>query len=119
MNAPVSAPATKGRVVCYMAGGTSINISKVLAEQFKKLDMAPAAQVDVVLIDTSDSNLVNGGSNNIYLLKGVDGSGKLRAENHPAISRAALKILETHPPGDLNIVVSSLGGGKHAASIAA
>lgn len=112
MNASVSTSSAKGRVVCYMAGGTAVNISKVLAEQFKKLDLAPAAQIEVVLIDTSDSNLVNGASDKIYLLKGLDGSGKLRAENHPAISRAILGILDAHQPGDLNIVVSSLGGGS-------
>lgn len=124
MNAPVSAPVAststpKGRLVCYMAGGTGINIAKQLAAQIKKLDLSIAAQVEIVLIDTSESNLSGQKDSSVYLLKGLDGSGKIRKENHQAISRAALNILEKHQPGDLNIVVSSLAGGKHAASIAA
>lgn len=114
MNAPVTSPVatSKGRVVCYMAGGTGINIAKVLTEQFKKLDMNLAADMEVVLIDTSESNLGPNGAANTYLLKGLDGSGKIRKENHTQISRSALSILEKHQPGDLNIVVSSLGGGS-------
>lgn len=113
MNAPVSSsPAPKGRLVCYMAGGTGINIAKALAEQIKKLDLGIAAEVVTVLIDTSESNLNSSAGSNVYLLKGLDGSGKIRKENHAAISRASLSILEQHQPGDLNIVVSSLGGGS-------
>lgn len=117
MNAPVASPAinstaAKGRIVCYMCGGTGVNIAKVLAEQFKKLDMAPAAQVDVVLIDTSESNLASNQNPNTFLLKGKDGSGGIRGENYTDISRAAPGILEKNRPGDLNIVVSSLSGGS-------
>lgn len=114
-----NAQPTKGRIVCYMAGGTGINISKTLMQHFKKLDMAPAAQVDIVLIDTSTSNLAGNTASNVYLIKGLDGSGKFRRENHGRISQVALNILDKHEPGDLNIVVSSLGGGKHVASQAA
>jgi hypothetical protein len=71
------------------------------------------AQLDVVYIDTSKSNLHSDiKAESVYLIDGLDGSGQVRRENHGAISERVRDILQTFKPVDLNIVLSSGGGGS-------
>ena len=43
------------------------------------------------------------------------GGGKHRGDIHPVVSPKAFEILEKFPAGDMNVVISSLGGGRLAA----
>ena len=103
----------KGKITCYCTGGTGASIAQTIAEAGKRYDMQGVGEISVVIIDTSESNLLRGTKpENVYLLKGIDGSGKRRVENHIAITQASLDILEKHQPGDLSIVIGSLSGGS-------
>ena len=76
----------KGKVKLYACGGGGINIGH-LFEQHRGKSEAGFAQIDVTYIDTSRSNVKAGiTADNLYLLEGLDGSGKLRAENHKVIA---------------------------------
>lgn len=101
-----------GVMKVYLCGGTGINVAahikKMLEEQ---ATITNIAKVEIVLVDTSDSNLssVNNGDA-VYLFKDKDGGGKKRRAVYEFASPKAFEILEKFPAGDLNIVVSSLGG---------
>ena len=96
-----------GKVMIYCAGGAGINAGKYFTT-FR--DTAPSsgfADMQAVFIDTSVSNIsIDIDEKDIYLVQGLDGSGKIRAENHKEISESIHDILLKHPPGDLNIVLS-------------
>lgn len=102
----------KGHVQLYACGGAGVNIGKQF-EQFRGSNEVGCAVMDIVYIDASRANI----SENVpekfcYLLKGVDGSGKIRRENYQAIADHTREILQLHAPKDLSIVVSSGSGGS-------
>ena len=100
----------KGTLRLYGAGGAGINCISIFNDV--KPDLG-AASILTTYIDTSRSNLKpEFKEDDCFLLKGVDGSGKIRRENHKEISESIKKILLDHKPGDFNIVVSSASGGK-------
>lgn len=102
----------KGRVVLYACGGGGINIGLRL-EKYRGHQEAGFAQLETVYIDTSRSNLNRSvDQDNCYLIEGLDGSGKIRAENHQEISQRIRDILQTHKPGDVCIVLSTAAGGS-------
>jgi hypothetical protein len=69
--------------------------------------------VKCAFIDTSHSNIKdNIKEENVYILKDVDGSGKVRKENHEVIGRVIRNVLQDHEPGDFNIVLFSASGGS-------
>lgn len=109
MNAEVQA---KGRVVVYAAGGTGINIAQMLSTITTNNDIM--ADIKIVMIDTSRANLSSAAMQkyDCYLLDGLDGSGKVRSENSDQIYQHVRDILQQHPPGDLNIMLSSAAGGS-------
>jgi hypothetical protein len=102
----------RGRVRLYSCGGAGINIGSKIAP-FQNEKSAAFAQLDCTFVDTSKSNLHSKiDSDNIYLVDGLDGSGQVRKENYEAIAERVRDILQTHKPVDLNIVLSSGGGGS-------
>lgn len=102
----------KGRVRVFACGGAGVNIGKHI-ERFRGNEEAGMAVVEVSYIDTSKSNLgAEIPEHAIYLLKDLDGSGKIRKENYQQISAHTRDILQRHEPQDLSIVVSSAAGGS-------
>lgn len=109
MNALVQ---TKGRVRLYAAGGCGINIGSQMEKNRNTCEVG-FASLDIVYIDTSKSNLNPSiDPQNCYLIDGLDGSGKIRSENHQEISERIRAILHQFKPADLNIVLSSAAGGS-------
>lgn len=101
----------KGRARIYACGGAAINI----VSQIPTLTVNPdlMADFEVVQIDTSKSNMTTRATNfESYLLTmaGVDGGGKDRTENKDLIAEHTKPILKKHPPGDVNIVISTGSG---------
>lgn len=87
----------------YACGGCGTNVASAV----KDLD------VEINYIDTSVSNLKSVNSPNIFLVDAMDGAGKDRSvayENFKDISGDVL--LKYKPSEQLNIVISSLGGGE-------
>lgn len=102
----------KGKVRIYACGGAGINISKKI-EQLRGNEEIGVATVELSYIDTSRSNLSDDiPDNSVYLMKDMDGSGKIRKENYQQISAHTRDILQKHEPLDLSIVVSSASGGS-------
>jgi hypothetical protein len=97
-------------VAIYGCGGTGIN----LVSKLMKKNLAGLAPVKAHFLDTSRSNFgPNFRQEDCYIIPGAtDGSGKDRAKNYPAISRAISDILVTHPSEELNVLVFSAGGGS-------
>jgi len=91
----------------YACGGAGLNVAAHFDKQKGNNDIQP------VFIDTSRSNITERISEDkTYLIEGLDGSGKVRSENHIQIGECILDILQTHRVGDLNIVLSSGSGGS-------
>jgi hypothetical protein len=102
----------KGRVRLYAAGGCGLNIGSRLEEHRDRNETA-FANLDIVYIDTSKSNLRKDiDQGHTYLIPDLDGSGKVRSENHAEISSHIRQILHKFKPADLNIVLSSAAGGS-------
>lgn len=102
----------KGRVRLYACGGAGVNIGKQF-EKFRGGDEVGMATIDVSYIDTSRSNLSSAiPEEAIYLLKDLDGSGKVRKENYHEITAHTRDILQRHPEQDINVIISSAAGGS-------
>lgn len=90
-------------VAIYACGGCGTNIAK----QLKDLDF------NISYIDTSTSNLKGIKSDSIYILENVDGAGKDRAKTYHHFKDESQDIIVRFKPSPvLNIVVSSLSGGR-------
>jgi hypothetical protein len=96
----------------YAVGGMGINVGK----QFVKYDGKEAegfATIETVFIDTSKSNVGQDiPEKNLYLVEGLDGSGKVRASNYQALVDCSKDILLKHRPGNVNVLLHSAGGGS-------
>lgn len=102
----------KGNIRLYAAGGCGVNIGTLL-EKHRDQDEIAFGKIDIVYIDTSKSNIKsNIDKDHCYLIDGLDGSGKLRSENHLEINDRIRAILQHFKPADLNIVISSAAGGS-------
>lgn len=101
-----------GDIRIYACGGAGINI----ASHFEggNVNEPGFANIHLAYIDTSKSNLArpNLDRESVYLLEGVDGSGKVRTENHSEISRNVRNVLQQFKPMFFNIVVFSGAGGS-------
>jgi hypothetical protein len=103
---------TKGRVTLIALGGAGINNGIELEKQ-RNLNEKSFANLDIIYIDTSRSNLSNAiDPQYCYLIDGLDGSGKVRAENHEIIAQHIPVILQRFDMGDVVIVMHSLSGGS-------
>lgn len=102
----------RGKISLYGAGGAGINLVSSWNDAHN--DHATGqALLQVSYVDTSKSNLpVSVKPETVYVLDGVDGSGKIRSENHVEISRNIRSVLQKHSPGDLSVVVFSASGGS-------
>lgn len=101
---------TKGLVAIYACGGCGINIGSELESTGGEIGFADRR---ITAIDTSATNLPrNFSKEKVYLIDGLDGSGFVRSENVDEIRKHTKPILQKHQPADLNIVVSSGGGGS-------
>lgn len=101
-----------GNVVrLYGVGGCGLN----LCTQYIGRDDTEA-DIQIALVDTSKANLRNREVGDVptYLIKGLDGSGKIQGMNVDEIRKNNKQILIDIPPGDFNIVVTSLSGGSGA-----
>lgn len=100
-----------GTITIYACGGAGLNIGSYF-EKYRGTPSAGFAEVNVVYIDTSKSNLNEVHSPDYtYTFEGMDGSGKIRRENAAAISESVMDIIHKFKPGNLSIVLSSLSGG--------
>jgi hypothetical protein len=102
----------KGKARIYACGGAGLNIGH-LFEKNRGASEPAFAELDIVYVDTSKSNYrqqIN--EDHCYMLDHLDGSGKIRKENHDEISTHIRAILKEFKPVDLNIVLHSAAGGS-------
>lgn len=93
----------------YGCGGAGVNI----ASGYEKANKDTKDDVEVSYIDTSRSNLTTDVKDNqVFILDNVDGSGKVRAENHQEIANVTKKILLQFEPAQMNLVLFSGSGGS-------
>ncbi len=103
----------QGTLRIYGAGGAGINIVGSWNADAGTIPGPGTAQIELAYIDTSRSNLPVGVDPKlVFVLEGVDGSGKVRAENHVEIGRNIRNVIQQHEAGDLNVVVFSASGGS-------
>lgn len=100
----------RGTVRVFGCGGAGINITSF----FNGAGIENGcAEVTPAYIDTSRSNLRSEfNEQDVFILENVDGSGKVRKENHEEIANVTRQILLQIPPKDFNIVVFSASGGS-------
>ena len=102
----------KGTIRVFACGGCGINIASQI-EKFRNNEETGVAKLEISYIDTSRSNLSpNVPEGSVYLLKDLDGSGKIRKENYQQISAHTRDILQRHEPLDLSVIISSASGGS-------
>lgn len=105
-------------VSIYNVGGCGLNQGRAFEAKFTEAKSAELNTVppSVFYVDTSSSNLRRSGidQERTYLFDDMDGSGKLRAENHREISKRIPNLLQAFQPSTFNIVISSAGGGSGA-----
>lgn len=96
----------------YACGGAGVNLGQLL-EKNRTSTSESVANLDITYVDTSRSNMTGQPvpDEHVYLFDGLDGSGKIRRENHQEIAKRIREIVQTHPPHELNIIVQSLAGG--------
>lgn len=95
----------------YGCGGAGINLTTTFA--LDESDSSQYAVVKPVFVDTSLSNLdSNISKDQCFILPDVDGSGKVRRENHRQISESVKGLLSQFEPLDFNIIVFSGSGGS-------
>lgn len=105
---------TKGKVILICLGGAGFNVGSRLEEHRNSNDKS-FANLESIYVDTSRSNLnstIN--PNHVYFIDGLDGSGKVRAENHQIIAQHIPVILQRYniEEGDVVVVLHSLSGGS-------
>lgn len=101
---------TIGKMRIYGCGGAGINIASAFADG---REYPASALIQASFLDTSRSNIkAMVAEDQIYILPNVDGSGKIRSENHLSISGAIKDMLVKHKPADFNVVIFSASGGS-------
>lgn len=99
----------KGTLRIYGCGGTGINIAKPFVKARSVDDLADIA---CSFMDASGSNLDEAAEGaDTFIVKGLDGAGKIRGENYKQITGTIRQMITEHPPQDLNVVVFSGSGG--------
>ena len=98
----------------YFCGGAGGNIGKQFIP-FSGIKENEFCLVRACFIDTSESNIFNVPSINqddVYLLEGADGSGKIKKTNYESLAEKVPEILHKLQPSDLNVIIHSCGGGS-------
>ena len=100
------------RLCLYGAGGAGINlVANFLKHNGKK--EAGFADIQTFFLDTSSSNLLSKEpEDHVYIIEGIDGSGKKRDSNYRIISERSNEMLHRFKPGDINVVIHSASGGS-------
>lgn len=97
-------------ITVYGCGGAGVNIVSGIRNRKSHEGLA---KIKSVYIDTSRSNIgSNIASESIFLVDGLDGSGKKRDMNYNPIKDSVNNILLQHKPSDMNVVVHSASGGS-------
>lgn len=99
----------RGTIKLIGAGGCGINAVSF----FNGANQEPnCANVETAYVDASRSNLKDSfAEEDVFVLSNVDGSGKVRKENHKEIANVIKQVIHQIEPGDLNVVVFSASGG--------
>lgn len=106
-----------GKMAIYGCGGAGTNIARnwdpTLHDDIATMvSDGKIAEVTVNYLDTSRKNLTGEEpESNCYILPNVDGSGKIRSENHPEITKSIKDMVLKHQPAPFNVVVFSASGG--------
>ena len=96
----------------YNCGGAGLNIGNHFVKYNNKKDPG-FAEIKTFFIDTSKSNIAPSiPAEQVYLVDGLDGSGKKRDTNYTALSECSKEILHQFKPADVNIVIHSTSGGS-------
>lgn len=99
------------KINLYCCGGASANIGKHFVKYHGRKD-AGFSELATFFIDVSRSNLSDQIPDDIvYLVDGLDGSGKRRDSNYAILAERSKEILHRFKPTDLNIVLHSASGG--------
>mgnify|MGYP001176795926 CR=1 FL=1 len=99
----------RGTMRVYGCGGAGINITSFFNGAGIE---SGCAEVFPAYVDTSRSNLrPEFNEDDVFILENVDGSGKVRRENHEEIANVTRQILLQIPPKDFNVVIFSASGG--------
>lgn len=110
--------APRGNVALYALGGAGMNICNTMFENHRGHEEAGMAMIDTYYLDTSTANLKpTMPGDKVYIVPvppGEDGSGKERKKNAQLIMKHVKDILQKHPPGYINVLVSSASGGTGA-----
>jgi hypothetical protein len=105
--------AQKNTVNIIGCGGVGVNCTSLL-EPARNSDVVGFAKYNLCYVDTSKSNMIRKKLNadDVFLFEDMDGSGKIRKENHKAIAANTKAILQKFKPTDFNIVIHSAAGGS-------
>lgn len=109
-----------GSVRIYGVGGFGINTTRPwdlsLPENKELIEATNLPDIKVGYIDTSKTANLRGDERDedVYVVQGMDGAGKLRIESHKAFTadNSTNQILLNMPPAAMNIVAFSLSGGS-------
>lgn len=99
----------KGTIHVFGCGGCGINATSYFNDAAEE---ANCAEVKTTYVDASRSNMKEEFKDeDVFILPNVDGSGKVRSENHKEIANVVKQVLHQMEPGDMNVVVFSASGG--------
>lgn len=95
----------------YCMGGCGVNIGLNFLKYAGRSDPG-FAEINPYFIDASRSNVGKDIPDDMmYLVDGLDGSGKRRDSNYAALSECSREILHKFKPSDINVVLHGTGGG--------
>lgn len=96
----------------FCCGGAGINLGSTFLSHIGKTEEG-FAEIVPFFLDTSRSNLSGKESeDHVYIIDGVDGSGKKRDSNYRLISERSKEMLHRFKPTDVNVVIHSASGGS-------
>lgn len=100
------------KLTVYCCGGLGVSIGSKFIKNLGKVSES-FAEICPVFIDTSKSDLNDAIPNDlVYLVQGLDGSGKKRDSNYQSVKECSNEILHQFPPSEVNIVIHSASGGS-------
>lgn len=100
------------KMALFACGGAGINIASRFIEFVDKKQKG-FAEITPYFLDTSRSNIPSGTKEDfIYIVDGLDGSGKKRDSNYRIISERSKEMLHRFKPADVNVVIHSASGGS-------
>ena len=100
------------KMTVYACGGCGVNLLTPFVKNLGKAEPG-FAEIHPVFIDTSRSNLTgNYPEDNLFLIDGLDGSGKKRDANYKIINEKAPEVLHRFKPTPFNVVIHSTSGGS-------